>query len=159
MSIANTQLILNYAHDIEKHAHLVKCAPYLTKSLQISDVHTIDWALRSNVIKGVPKHLHLWLSKSLCNFAGTAHQLFRQKLCSSSVCRCCLIEPELDTLHVIDCTHDPFVDFKRNLFVQLQQDVLRLTEADSTPLLLLEHMLCKEFSPIPNLPQHANSDL
>ena len=69
------------------------------------------------------------------------------------------MEPELDTLHVLDCAHDPFVEFKRHLFVQLQHEVLLLTEADLTPLLLLESMLQKEFSPIPNLPPQVNSDL
>ena len=106
-------LILNYAKDIRMHAHLLKCEHYLTRNLKINDVGTIDWMPRSSIIKGVPKHLHVWLSKSLLNFAGTVHQLHRKNLCSSPICRCFLIEPELDTLHVLDCTHDLFVDFKR----------------------------------------------
>ena len=106
-------LILNYAKDVRMHAHLLKCEHYLTRNLKINDVGTIDWMPRSSIIKGVPKHLHVWLSKSLLNFAGTVHQLHRKNLCSSPICRCFLIEPELDTLHVLDCTHDLFVDFKR----------------------------------------------
>ena len=139
--IASNQLTLNYPKDVRIHAHLLKCEIYLKKTLKITDFGTIDWALRSSIIEGVPKHLNLWLSKSLLNFAGTVHQLHRQKLCSSPIYRCCLIEPESDTLHVIDCTHNLFMNFKQILCVNLQQEVLMLTDADITPLLLLESML------------------
>ena len=111
------------------------------------------------MIDCIPKHLHLWFSKSLMNFAGTAHQLHRQQLCSSSICRCCLSEQELDTLHCLDCTHALFVEYKRHLFTRLQQQVLELTDNDLTPLLLLDSMLNTEFCPIPTLPDHINSDL
>ena len=76
--IASNQLILNYPKDVRIHAHLLKCENYLKKTLKISDVGTIDWALRSYIIEGVPKHLNVWLSKSLLNFASTDHQLHRQ---------------------------------------------------------------------------------
>ena len=96
--------------------------------------------LRKADVNCIPKHLNLWLSKNLLNFAETAHQLYRQKLCTSPSLRSCLLEPELDTLHVLDCRHEVFMCFKRNIFAELQQDVLRLTEEDLTPLLLLEAM-------------------
>jgi len=117
--IASNQLTLNYPKDVRIHTHLLKCEIYLKKTLKITDFGTIDWALRSSIIEGVPKHLNLWLSKSLLNFAGTVHQLHRQKLCSSPIYRCCLIEPESDTLHVIDCTHNLFMNFKKILCVNL----------------------------------------
>ena len=86
VSIVSNHLTLNYSQDIRMHTHLLNCEPYLAKSLKIFDVSTMDWVLRSTVIEGIPKHLHLLLSKSLLNFAGAAHQLHRQMICSSSVC-------------------------------------------------------------------------
>lgn len=80
VSIASNHLILNYAQDIQMHTHLLKCEHCLTRTLKIYDVRTINWLLRSTIIKGVQKHLQIWLSKSLLNFAGAAHQLHYQKL-------------------------------------------------------------------------------
>ena len=47
---------------------------------------------------------------------------------------------------------------KRELFAQLQQDVLELTEADLTPLLLIETMIQIEHVPILEVPVHVNVD-
>ena len=74
-SIASNHLTLNYAHDIRMNAHILKCESYLARTLKISDVNTIDCLLRSSIVKGIPKHLQLWLRKSLLNFSGTAYQL------------------------------------------------------------------------------------
>ena len=103
--IATNQLTLNYPKDVRQHAHLIKCEDYLMKELKINNFSKIDWSLIAFIIASIPKHLHVWLSKRLLTFAGTAHQLHRQKVCSSPICRCFLIEPELDTLHVIECNH------------------------------------------------------
>ena len=67
----------------------------------------------------------------------------------SSLCRFCLLVPELDTLYVICYQHEVFMNFKRDLFVQLQQDVLKLIEEDLTPLMLLETMFKTKFVPLP----------
>lgn len=116
----SNQLVLNYPKDTRLHAYLTCCKPQLVKSLGLYNLDVIDWSLRSNIIDNTPKYLHLWLSKSLHNFTGATHQLHRQKLCSSPTCRCCLIEPELDALHMLDCTHQPLVNFKQHLLIQLQ---------------------------------------
>ena len=47
---------------------------------------------------------------------------------------------------------------KRELFAQLQQDVLELTEADLTPLLLIETMIQIENVPTLEVPVHVNAD-
>ena len=155
----DNQLILNHPKDIRLQAHLIQCEACLSHSLKLSNIYSVDWILRETIIKSTPKHLHLWLSKSLLNFAGTSHQLHRQKLCNSTVCRCCLTEPELDTLHVLDCKQELFLDFKRDLDVKLQQDALNLTEDDLTPLLLLESLVQSEFIPLPGVPCFVNEDL
>ena len=69
------------------------------------------------------------------------------------------MESKLDTLHVIDYNHDLFMNFERNLFVQLQQDVLKLTDEDITPLLLLESMFQPEFTPLPDLSSNKTLEL
>ena len=51
------------------------------------------------------------------------------------------------------------MDFKRNLSTHLQQDVLRLTEEDLTPLLLLETVFHKEHDTLPGVHTNTNNDL
>ena len=89
----------------------------------------------------VPKHLQLWLRKRLLNFAGTNHQLYRQKLRNSFICRFFMIEHELDTLHALDFKNELFMNFKRNLFEQLKHDARGLIEKELTYFLLLERMI------------------
>ena len=43
------------------------------------------------------------------------------------------------------------MNFIRNIFAQLQPHMLRLTEEDRTPLLLLETMFQEEFSLLPGV--------
>ena len=69
------------------------------------------------------------------------------------------MEYELETLYVIDRSHDLFMNFKRDLFVHLQQEVLMLTDEDVAPLLLLESMLQPEFIPLSYIPSNMNLDL
>ena len=51
------------------------------------------------------------------------------------------------------------MSFKRNLFVELQQDVLSLTSEDLNPLMLLEIMFQAEFSPLPGVSSSINIGL
>ena len=51
------------------------------------------------------------------------------------------------------------MNYKRELFSQLQQDVLRLTETDLTFLLIPENTIQIECVPIPELTVHVNADL
>ena len=139
--ICANKLMLKYPKEICEHSHLIKCEEHLKNVLEISNFSKINWSLRHSIVTSTLKFLYLWLSKSFLSFAGTAHQLHRQNLWSSPIFRCCLIEVELDTLHVIALNHDLFMNFKRDLFVHLQQEVLMLTDEDITPLMLLEHML------------------
>ena len=107
----------------------------------------------------IPIQLHLWLNKRLRNFAGTTNELYLQKLCVYSLCRCCLLVSELDTLHAIDCEYELFMNFKRDLFIQLQQDELKLIEEDLIPLMLLETMFQTKFVPLPEVPSQINVHL
>ena len=100
---SDNQLTPNHPKDIRLQAHLIQCEKHLSKSLKMSNIIYVDWVLREMILRETPKHIHLWLSKSLLNFSGTSHQLNRQKLCSTTARRCCLIEPELDTMHMLDC--------------------------------------------------------
>ena len=107
----------------------------------------------------IPKHLNLWLNKSLLNFSGTDHKLHRQKTHNSTIYRCCLTEPELDALHVLYFKQELFKNFKREIFAQSQQDRLRLIEAFLTPLLLLETMIQIERVPLLEVTVCVNADL
>ena len=42
-----------------------------------TDQEKIDLDLRNKVVKEVPKHLCIWLSKSFLNFVETAYQTYR----------------------------------------------------------------------------------
>ena len=66
---------------------------------------------------------------------------------------------ELHALHVIYCNHELFVKFKRDLFEQIHQDVLKLTDEDITPLLLLESIFQPDITPVPDSPSNANLEL
>ena len=151
--------MFNYTKDVTLHAHLHRCEPYLQKRLQIPNIFLVDWSLRRDIINKIPKHLHIQINKSLLHFAGTSHQLDRQKLCYYNVCRCCFKDPDIDTLHVVDFIQDLFSTFKRDLFSQLQTKVMMLTEEDLTPLLLLESMLQSVFLPLTDISHHNNEDL
>ena len=93
MMITKNYLILNYPKDLCLHAHLIHCEDYLKKVLKLPNQSKIDWCLLASIITRTPKFLHLYLRKSLLNFVGAAHQLHRQKVYSSPICRCCLLEP------------------------------------------------------------------
>ena len=137
--------------------HLIQCQVRLKKVLKLPNLSKIEWTLRSSIITRTPKFLHLCLRKSFLNFASTAYQLHRQKMHSSPICRFCLIEPELDTLCVLDCKHELLLDLKRDLLVQLQQDVLKLTDDGLTRLMSLESMFQPELTPFPNVPPFINN--
>ena len=51
------------------------------------------------------------------------------------------------------------MNFKRNIFAQIQQDVIVLTEEYLTPSLLLGIMFKIEFVPLLGAPSHINIDL
>ena len=159
MAAASNQLIPNHPTGARARAHLMKHEDYLKQTLNVSGFSAIDWKLRSSIINWVPKHLRVWLSKSLLNFSGTVHQLHRQKSCSSAICRCCVTELESDAMCVIDCSHDFLMNFKQDLFVHLQKHVLALSDTGIAPLLLLESMLQKDFTPVTDLLPLINQDL
>ena len=82
---SNNKLIINYSTNLTIHAHLIRFKVFLTKLLKLPNMLQIDWKLRVTIVHRLSKHLHLWLSKILLNFSGTAHQLHRQKLCNSYI--------------------------------------------------------------------------
>ena len=104
-------------------------------------------------------HLCLWLSKSLLNFAGTAHQLYRQKLCSLSLHRCCLSKLETNMLHALDCSYNLLLYFKQTVIDYLQQAILQLTDNDLIPFRLLDFMLHSNSMVLPESPARVNTDL
>ena len=91
----------------------------MNKILKSFDLYQVDWALQKDVVHYAPKHLYLWLRKSLLYIYGTSRQLHRQKSCDSSAYRFCLFEPELGTFHVFECQHELLVRFKRTFFSAL----------------------------------------
>ena len=115
-SLVSTELI---REDIYKQI----AAPYLVKKLNITSMHEIHWGLRKDIVNLLPKSLHTWLSKSFTNFAGTAHQLHRQQIFSSSICRVCNSMDETDTLHVLSCPHKLFTQHKNEVASELQLKV------------------------------------
>ena len=51
------------------------------------------------------------------------------------------------------------MDFKRDLFVQIEQDFLKLTEDDLTLLIFLESIFKLEFIPFPDVTSSVKNDL
>lgn len=76
-----------------------------------------DWTFCRNLIKDLPKHSHVWLSKTLLKLAVTAHQLCCQKSWYFLTCHCCLAETKEDAIYVINCPRSIFASFKRKLIV------------------------------------------
>lgn len=79
--------------------------------------------------------------KNLSNLRRDFPPIESKKTYNSAIYICFLTEPKIDTLHVLDCKQELFMNFKREIFAQLQQDMLILTETDSTPLFLLENVI------------------
>ena len=124
--------------------HLQIATPYLTKKLNIASINQVDYSFRKQIIMTLPTSMHVWLSKSFTKFAGTAHQLRRQGLVETNLCRMCSSVPEEDTLHVLLCTHIPFKDYRTEVISRLQVKILPLLEEDMLPLCLLEWLLDDE---------------
>ena len=97
------------------------------------------------MIQLLPDSMYIWLSKSFTNFAGTAHQLYRQNIVSSLVCRICNIKNEIDIWHVLFYTHQLLNQYRSEVISKLQLKILRLLEDDMFPLCLLEWMLDNEY--------------
>ena len=60
---------------------------------------------------------------------------------------------------MLDCKKELSINFKRNLFVQLQQDVLGLTEEDLIFLVLPETIIQTELVPLPGVSSCINIEL
>ena len=134
-------------------------APYLTKKLSIISMDEIDWNFRKYVIQLLPDSMYIQLSKSFTNFSGIAHQLYRQNIVSSLVCRMCNVENETDTWHVLSCTHQLFNQYKSEVISKLQLKIFRLLEDDIFPLCFLEWMLDNEYIQIDGVLEHVMSSL
>ena len=106
----------------------------------------MDCKFRKQVMKMLPDSMHIWLSKSFANFTGTAYQLCRQGLLSTSTYRICNAVQEMDTLHVLFCPHRIFQLYKHKVVSTLQLKLLALLEEDIFPLCFLEWMLDKEYT-------------
>ena len=57
------------------HASLAFASQFFEHKLKISRVDTVDWTSRIIAFEKFSTHLHRWASKSLSNFAGTAHRM------------------------------------------------------------------------------------
>ena len=82
---------------------------------------------------------------------GTAHQLCRQGLVATNLCRVCSSVPEEDMLHVLLCKHSPFNDYRNEVISCLQVKTLPLLDVDMLPLCLLEWLLNDECAEIDGL--------
>ena len=60
---------------------------------------------------------------------------------------------------MLDCEHNLFLDFKRNLIIDLQTAVLKFAEENVTPLVLLKAALNNTFIPLLEALDSANADL
>ena len=110
----------------------------MNKKIKISDLRQDDWESRKDAARRAPNHMRLWLRKSLFNFAGAAHQIHFQKSCNYSIRKFYSLEPETCTLHALYGQYELLMSFKRNILLQLHQDVLGLAEEDLNPLVLLK---------------------
>ena len=73
MILNKVKLLLITTEMIRDEIYLQLAFPYLAKKLSINAPHEIHWDLRKSIINLLPKGLHIWLSKSFANFAGTAY--------------------------------------------------------------------------------------
>ena len=103
--------------------------------------------------------MYIWLSKSFTNFTTTAHQLYRQNIVSSLVCRMCNIKNEIDIWHILFCTHWLLNQYRSEVILKLQLKILRLLEDNMFPLCLLEWMLDDEYLLIDGVPEDIISSL
>ena len=89
--------VLSSNSDIKQPVSISKAAARLKKKLKILDTNKIDFISRFKAFISLHKHLHLWESKYLSNFSGTAHMMAQQSLWRSDLFRCCNEESERDT--------------------------------------------------------------
>ena len=134
-------------------------APYIEKKLHGIGMDDIDWEFRKLITQNLSTSQQIWLAKSYTNFSGTAHQLHRQKILSSDVCRVCNEEEERDVLHVLKCKHRMFSQFRNGKVTTLQLQLIKILDEDILPLCLLEWMLDPEYEAIEGIPEKAMSSL
>ena len=134
-------------------------APYLEKKLRITSIDEVDLKFRKRILNTMSASNLIWLSKSFTNFLGTAHQLCRQGLVSTSQCRMCTSASEEDLLHILQCKHEIFQDFRNETISLLQVKILPLLEEDMLPLSLLEWLLDDECDQIDSIPVEVMREL
>lgn len=73
ISAKDSNLIINYIPDLTLHNHMVSYSSYLKHKLNLTLVYKVYWQLSCSILKRITQYLHICLSKSLLNFAGTSH--------------------------------------------------------------------------------------
>ena len=103
-----TKRILSIKEQITHYLDIIQSSSYIERKLNVK-IDEIDQEIRKKIMKKIPKYLHIWVSKSLWNFASTEYRMKQYKQWQSSICRCCLNEEENDATHYIVCQHNNLV--------------------------------------------------
>jgi len=78
--LLESNIVLFSAADIYQYVSITHSKPYLYKKLHLTDIYQIDFSARFKAFTKFPKHLHLWASKSFCNFARIGKRMWQQGL-------------------------------------------------------------------------------
>ena len=143
--------ILSSSSDLYLQLSIIHTTPYLQKKLQSTDLHSIDFPARFRAFQTLPHHLHLWASKSFCNFTGTANRIHQQGLWPSSLCRCCNSIDECNTSHILICECNILSDYRTLIMEAFHSNCTRLDGDGQTVELLLSFMFGEPIHPATHL--------
>ena len=99
--------IISNLSGIFHHVSHTSSSKYLSRKLNLSYVDSINWKIRIIAFEKIPLYIHMWASKSLSNFEGTAHRMNQQVLWDSPLYRFSLNQVESDTTHIFTLPKDP----------------------------------------------------
>jgi len=86
---------------IEYYISIQTIRPYFTKWYRY-DSELVDWESWAKLFKLIRCYIYCWVSKSLANFASTAHRMKHMGLWNDDLCRCCLKLAERDTFYMME---------------------------------------------------------
>ena len=133
------------------HASLTSTSQHLEYKLKLSRVGAVDWTSRIIAFEKFPTRLHMLASKSLSNFAGTAHRMHQCGLWDLPNCRSCLDQIESGATRVLCYTNTNLATIRKDSMERFIDTMSKLDGNQDTMHVLLQRVLDDP----PPSPQHV----
>ena len=100
----------------------------------------IDWAAVKHARKSMSTAERTWLTKHVGRYNPTGCQMLRRKYWSDSRCPRC-DEPDEDLTHVVTCTHPEVTELRKDLIIQMSDEMKRYGTLDAIRMTIVLTLL------------------